>query len=77
MDLEANWQLIEKQTKDNLENGEEYAWRTETPNQNLMLDRYVVKIEERLVGHMSFLPQEVLQREIWNTTCLQRRHNSR
>jgi hypothetical protein len=37
--LEANRQVIEKQIKDNLENGEEYAWLIETPYRNLMLDR--------------------------------------
>jgi hypothetical protein len=36
--LEANRQVIERQAKDNLENGEEYAGLTETPYQNLMLD---------------------------------------
>jgi hypothetical protein len=29
--LEANQQVIERQTKDNLENGEEYAGLTKTP----------------------------------------------
>jgi hypothetical protein len=37
-DLEANWQFIERQTKDNLENGEKYARLTETPYWNLMFD---------------------------------------
>jgi len=26
LDLKANWQVIERQTKDNLENGKDYAW---------------------------------------------------
>jgi hypothetical protein len=30
-----------------------------------MLDRQVLKIEERLGGHMSFLPQEMVRRDIW------------
>jgi hypothetical protein len=37
--LEANQQVIKKQTKNNLENGEEYARLTKTPYQNLMLDK--------------------------------------
>jgi hypothetical protein len=65
LDLEANWQVIEKQTKNNLENGEEYVGLTETPYQNLMLDIWVMKTKERLAGHMSFLPQEVVWHEIW------------
>jgi hypothetical protein len=39
LDLEANRQVIERQTKDNLENGEEYVGLTKTPYHNLMLDR--------------------------------------
>jgi hypothetical protein len=31
LDLEANRQVIERQTKDNFENGEEYVGLTETP----------------------------------------------
>jgi hypothetical protein len=31
LDLEANWQAIERQTKDNLENGEEYVGLTKIP----------------------------------------------
>jgi len=31
LDLEANWQVIETQTKDNLKNGKEYARFTGTP----------------------------------------------
>jgi hypothetical protein len=30
LDLEANPQVIERQIKDNLENGEEYVWLIET-----------------------------------------------
>jgi hypothetical protein len=39
LDLEANHQVIERQIKDNLDNGEEYAGLTKTPYWNLMLDR--------------------------------------
>jgi hypothetical protein len=37
--LEANWQVIERQTEENFENGEEYVGLTKTPSQNLMLER--------------------------------------
>jgi hypothetical protein len=56
LDLEANWQFIESQTKENFENGEEYVRLTKTPYQNLMLDKQVLRIEERPMGHRSFLP---------------------
>jgi hypothetical protein len=56
LDLEANWQVIERQIEKNLENGKEYARLTETPYQNVMLERQVLKIEERFAGHKSFLP---------------------
>jgi hypothetical protein len=39
LDLEANRQVIENQTKENLENGKEYAGLTKTPYRNLMLDK--------------------------------------
>ncbi len=54
LDLEANWQVIEKQIKDNLENGEEYAWLIETPYRNLMLDRWVLRTKERHARHNHF-----------------------
>jgi hypothetical protein len=38
LDLEENWQVIERQIEDNLENGEEYARLIETPYRNVMLD---------------------------------------
>ncbi len=38
LDLEANQQIIERQTKNNLENGEEYARLIKAPYRNLMLD---------------------------------------
>jgi hypothetical protein len=37
--LEANWQVIEKQKRNNFDNGKEYAWLTKTPYQNLMLNK--------------------------------------
>jgi hypothetical protein len=46
--LEAK--LIEKQTKNNLEYGEKYVGLIETPYWNLMLDRRVLRIEERHAG---------------------------
>jgi hypothetical protein len=60
VDLEANRQVIENQTKDNFENGEEYVGLTETPYQSLMLDKQALKTKERPTGHKSFLPQEVV-----------------
>jgi hypothetical protein len=63
--LEANQQVFEKQTKDNLENGEEYAGLTETPYRNLMLDKQILRTKEKLMGHRLFLPQEVLWCEVW------------
>jgi len=38
---------------------------TETAYWNLMLDRQIMIIEERLVGHKSFLPQKVVWCEVW------------
>jgi hypothetical protein len=32
LDLEANWQVMERETKDNFENGKEYARLIETPS---------------------------------------------
>jgi hypothetical protein len=43
--LEANWQVIESQIKDNFENGEEYTGLTKTPSQNLMLDKRILRTE--------------------------------
>jgi hypothetical protein len=77
LDLEANCQGLEKETKENLENGEEYVGITETQYRNLMLDKQVLRTEKRLVGHMSsFLPQEVVRCEVW-IGGLQRRHSYR
>ncbi len=59
-DLEANHQIIKRQIEDNLENGEEYVGLTKTSYHNLMLDRWVLRMKERLIGHMSFLPQGVV-----------------
>ncbi len=60
LDLEVNQQVIESQIENNLENGKEYAWLTKTPYCNLMLDRQVLRTEERLAGPMSFLPQKMV-----------------
>jgi hypothetical protein len=76
LDLEANWQVIENQTKDDSENGEEYVGLTKTPYWNLMLDIRILKIEERLVRHMLFLPQEVVWWDVW-TRGFFKRHDSR
>jgi hypothetical protein len=67
LDLEANWQVIKRQTKNNHENGKEYAGLVETPYQNLMLDRRVLKTKERPIRHRLFLPQKVVWHEIWIT----------
>jgi hypothetical protein len=59
--LEVIWQVIENQTKDNLENRKEYVGLIDTPYWNLLLDRRILKIEERPTRHKLFLPQEVVQ----------------
>jgi hypothetical protein len=74
--LEANQQVIKRQIKDNIENREEYEGLIETPYWNLMLDKRVLRIKERFVGHRSSLPQKVVQHEIW-TRGLKKRHNYR
>jgi hypothetical protein len=61
--LEANRQVIERLSKANLENGEEYAWLIKTPYWHLMLDKQLLRKEERPTWHMSFLPQEVVWHE--------------
>ncbi len=71
LDLEANCYVTERQTKDNLENGKEYAGLIKTPYWNSMLDIRVLRTQERLVRYMSFLPQKVVQCELW-TKGLQR-----
>jgi hypothetical protein len=43
----------------------EYARLIKTPYRNLMLDRRVLKIEKRFVGHNLFLSQEVVWHEVW------------
>jgi hypothetical protein len=60
LDLEANHQLTKRQTKDNLENGKEYVRLTETPYENTMLDRQVLKKEKIPTRHKSVLSQEVV-----------------
>jgi hypothetical protein len=56
LDLEVDHQAIERRTKNNLENGKEYAELTKTPYWNLMLDRRVLRIEQRPTKHKLFLP---------------------
>jgi len=58
--LEANRQVIEKQTKEKFKNGEEYGGLTKTPFQNLMLNKQVLKTKERLEGDKLFLPQKMV-----------------
>jgi predicted translin family RNA/ssDNA-binding protein len=65
LNLEANRHVIERQTKDNLESGEEYARLIETLYRNLMLDKQVLRIKEKPTGHRSFLLQEVVRHEVW------------
>jgi len=63
--LGGKWANYWRQTKNNLENGEEYARLIKTPYHNLMLDKQVLKTNERLAGHRLFLPQKVVRCEIW------------
>ncbi len=74
--MEANCLITKKQTKDNLKNGEEYVGLIKTPYWNPMLDRSVLRIKERPKGHKSFLPQEMVQCEVW-IGGFQKRHNYR
>jgi len=76
LDLEANHQGLEKKTKNNHENGKEYVGITQTPYWNLMLNRQILRIKERLSRCKPFLPQEVVRCEVW-IGGLQRRHNYR
>jgi len=55
---------------------ERSMWGYRNPIFNLMLDRWVMRMEETPTGHMLFLPQEVVWREIW-TRGLKRKHNYR
>jgi hypothetical protein len=50
LDLEANCQVTEKQTKDNLENEHEHSGIIETPYWNLMLDKRVLRTKEKPIG---------------------------
>jgi hypothetical protein len=67
--------LKDKQ-KTKIDNGKEHVRLTKTPSKNLMLDRQVLKIEERLMGHRSFLPQKVVWWDIW-IGVLQKKHSSK
>jgi hypothetical protein len=72
--LEANCQVTEKQTENNLENGHEHSRIVETPYRNLMLDKRVLRIEEKPTRQKLFLPQEVVWCEVW-IGSFQRGHN--
>jgi hypothetical protein len=74
LDLEPNHHSPKKETKDNLENGRKYVKIIKTPYQNLMLNRQVLKIGEKPIGHRLFLPQEVVRCEVW-ISGLQKRHS--
>jgi hypothetical protein len=63
LDLEAICQVTERETKDNLGNGEEYVGITKLQYSNMMLDRSVLRKEKRHAKHMLFLPQEVVKRK--------------
>jgi hypothetical protein len=41
-----------------------------------MLDRQILRTKEMFIGHMLFLPQEVVRRDVW-TGGLQKKYNSR
>jgi len=64
LDLEANCQGPKGETENTHENGREYARISKTPHRNLMLDKRVWRIEERLARHRSFLSQEVVRHEV-------------
>jgi hypothetical protein len=59
LNLEANQQVIERQTYDNLEYGKEYAGLIKTPYLNLMLDKRVLRTKEKPKRHILFLPQDI------------------
>jgi hypothetical protein len=59
--LDANQQVIERQTNDNLEYGKEYVGLIKTSYQNLMLDKQVLKTIKRPKRHILFLPQDITQ----------------
>jgi len=63
--LEANQQIFERQTNNNLEYGKEYVGLIETPYLNLMLDKRMLITKGKLERHRLFLPQEVVWCEIW------------
>jgi hypothetical protein len=60
LDLEANCQILGRQIENDLEDREEFVGLIETPYRNVMLDRRIMQIDERLVGNRLFLPQEVV-----------------
>ncbi len=66
------WKMNQRQ----FQNGKEYARLIETPYRNLMLDRWILKTKEKIIGHKLFLSQEVVQCEIW-IGAFHRKHNYR
>jgi hypothetical protein len=54
LDLEANHQVIEQETKDNFENGQEYVGIAKAPYRNLMLDKQILRTKGKLVRHNCF-----------------------
>ncbi len=74
--MESNHQSPKGITKDIHENGKGLAGIIKTPYWNLMLDRWVLRIEKILARHKSFLPQEVVRCEVWIGGLL-KKHNHR
>ncbi len=72
--MEANCQITKREIEDNLENEKECVGIAKTTYRNLMLDEQILKTKKRNLGHMLFLPQEVVKHEVW-IGGLQRRHN--
>ncbi len=65
LDLKVNHQGLKGKTEDIHENGREYVRIIETPYWNLMLDRWVLIIEERPTWHKLILAQKVIRGEVW------------
>jgi len=63
--LEVNHQGPKREILKNHKNGREYVRITKTPYWNLMLDMQVMRKKERHARHKSFLPQEVVRRDVW------------
>ncbi len=65
LDLEANRQVPKGKIENIHENGRKYAQIIKVPFQNLMLDKQILRIENKPIEHKLFLPQEVVRREVW------------